>query len=974
MKKGSIEEYLAALQGSVKFGPQVVWLEKIAGRSAGYSEPEKPWAAKLQKVLVGMGLENGLYKHQAEAVNKIRAGANVIVATPTASGKSFIYNLPVFEHLLAHPDKHALYLFPLKALAQDQLQAIEKISSLLPENIRPRAAIYDGDTSAYFRKKLRDYPPQILISNPDMLHLSMLGYHGQWSGFWSGLTHVIIDEVHTYRGVFGSHMAWVLRRLRRICKLYGSDPVFVLSSATVGNPGELAENLLGQPARVLTESGAPQGKRSFVFLDPYDSPAYAASQLLEAALKRGLRTIVYTQSRKITELVSMWTAAKLGDLRDKLTAYRAGFLPEERREIEGKLASGELLGVVSTSALELGIDIGELELCILVGYPGSIMATWQRGGRVGRRQHESAIVLIAQEDALDKHFMRNPADFFRREVEAAVLNPANREIIKKHLVCAAAEAPIGVGDPIVSEPGAAEALEELNANGQLLLGADGKDWFTIRKYPHMEVDLRGSGRAFAIRNSFDNTLLGEIDGLRCLKECHPGAVYLQRGETLVVDTLDLDGHEVKAHAQKVSYFTRPLSQKETEILQILETKEMFNFRVSFGRLRVTEQVSAFQRRSVKGQRLLATEKLDLPPHIFETEGLWIHLPPTLEKEAVRQHIHFMGGIHALEHAAIGVFPLLVLCDRNDVGGLSTPFHHQVLSAAVFIYDGYSGGIGLSREAFAQVAELLEGALRIVESCDCEVGCPSCVHSPKCGSGNRPIDKKAALFLLKGLLTSPPKGNAQFAGKKDRSAILLAIDPGLKQSELPGHFAVFDVETKKSAAEVGGWHRAERMGVSVVVLYDSQIDGYLTFYEDEIDKLVCHLQKVQLVVGFNNKRFDNRVLSAYTRFDLNSLPTFDILEEVKGRLGYRLSLDRLAEHTLGVTKTADGLQALKWYKEGRMDEIVQYCQKDVEITRDLFLFGIENGYLIFQNKAGHKVRCPFGISIVKKTLINKIFKK
>jgi DEAD/DEAH box helicase domain-containing protein len=959
VKKGSIDEYLAALQGSEKFGSQVVWVEKIAGRNAVYADPAEPWPVPLQSALADMGMTNGLYQHQAEAVNTIRSGGNLIVATPTASGKSLIYNLPVFEHLLAHPDQHALYLFPLKALAQDQLQVIEKISLLLPENSRPRSAIYDGDTSAYFRKKLRDFPPHILISNPDMLHLSMLPYHGQWGGFWSGLSYVIIDEVHTYRGVFGSHMAWVLRRLKRISMMYGSTPTFILSSATVGNPENLAENLLGQSARALTLSGAPQGERSFVFLDPYDSPAYTASQLLEAALKRGLRTIVYTQSRKMTELVSMWTSARLGELRGKLAAYRAGFLPEERREIEGKLASGELLGVVSTSALELGIDIGELELCILVGYPGSIMATWQRGGRVGRRQDDSAVILIAQEDALDKHFMRNPSDFFRRGVEAAVLNPANREIMKKHLLCAAAESPIGINEPILTKPDAGKALEELNKQGQLLLGADGKDWFTTRKYPHREVDLRGSGRSFAIRNSFDNTLLGEIDPIRCLKECHPGAVYLQKGATLLVDALDLDGHEVKVHAQKVSYFTRALSQKETEILDIFATKKIRNFKVSFGRLRVTDQVSGFQRRSVKGQRVLSRESLDLPPNVFETEGLWIYIPAALEKEAVRRQIHFMGGIHALEHAAIGVFPLLILCDRNDVGGISTPFHHQAQSAAVFIYDGYSGGIGLSRQVFDQVEELMLETLQTIESCGCDVGCPSCVHSPKCGSGNRPIDKKAALFLLKSLLTSSLPGEEQSSDESDHYPLQPTNHAAdFQPSAIPDHFAVFDVETKHSAADVGGWHRAELMGVSVAVLYDSKTDDYFTFYEDEINKLINHLQQVQLVVGFNNKRFDYRVLSAYTRFDLHDLPTLDILEEVTHRLGYRLSLDRLAEHTLGVTKTADGLQALKWYKEGRMDDIAQYCKKDVEITRDLFLFGLKKGYLIFQNKAGHKVRCPF----------------
>ena len=982
----TVAEYLAALKASERFGPMVVHHQAIPGHPAHYGELATPLPAELSAALAALGIDR-LYRHQTEAIDLIRGGRDVVVATPTASGKSLIYNLPVFSEIMQGEGAKALYLFPLKALAQDQLRAVDNLAEHLPKNLRPRGAICDGDTSAHFRRKLRDNPPDILFTNPDMLHLSMLGYHDRWGALWPQLTHVIIDEVHTYRGIFGSHMAWVLRRLIRLCRHYGSAPRFILSSATVGNPGELAGDLLGREVAVVTAGGAPKGGQHFIFIDPRESAAFTASQLLEAALKRGLRTIVYTQSRKMTELVSVWTAARLDDQRDKLTAYRAGFLPEERREIEAKLSSGELLGVVTTSALELGIDIGELDICILLGYPGTVMATWQRGGRVGRRQRDSLVILVGQEDALDQYFLRHPEDFFRRGVERAVLNPANPVIMKQHLICAAAELPLRPDDELLATPEAQTVLAELRDAGQLLQGAEDGRWFTSRKYPHREVDLRGSGRPFAIRNDLDNSLLGEIDGIRCLKECHPGAVYLHRGRTWVINQLNLEEREVRALEKKVHYFTRPLANKETEILEVRRRLTCvggaggLTFTVGLGRLRVTDTVTGFKRILVKGQRVLGVERLDLPPTVFETEGLWIEIPEVIRLAMEREQMHFMGGIHAVEHGLIGIFPLLVLCDRNDIGGIAYPHHPQLEQAAVFIYDGQPGGVGLCREACDRIGELLAAGLTTITACPCEVGCPSCVHSPKCGSGNRPIDKAAAVRVLTGLLGREGRLAEQrlefaaapapplVAGKALRIEVGGGMPPErsvapevLVAPSRPARFGVFDVETRRSAAEVGGWHKAEKMGISIAILYDSGPDEFFVYRDDELGEMISRFQELDLVVGFNNKRFDNLVLSAYTNFPLASLPTLDILEVVKNRLGYRLSLDHLTEQTLGIKKTADGLKALQWYKEGRLDLIIEYCRKDVEITRDLFLYGLENGYLLFRNKAGCKVRCPveFGV--------------
>lgn len=425
MAQDVIDGYIEALKGYRVLAPHVVAHRALPERSAGYSEPSPPFPDGIRAILEKMGIES-LYSHQVDAIDSIRAGRHTVVATPTASGKTMIYNLPVLEGILNDPQSRALYLFPLKALAQDQLKSLNRMFELLEGRLRPTADIYDGDTTSYRRGKIRNKPPNIVLSNPEMLHLSILPYHAKWAEFLSNLRYVIVDEVHTCRGVMGSHMAWVFRRLLRICSLYGSSPVFIFCSATIRNPRELASNLTGLEVAEVKTNGAPASGKHFLMLNTPEGASQAAIALLHAALHRGLRTIVYTQSRKMTELISLWASSRAGQFSDKISAYRAGFLPEERREIEAKLSSGELLAVVSTSALEMGIDIGELDLCILVGYPGTVMATWQRAGRVGRKGRNSAVVLIGHEDALDQYMMNNPEAFFAMEPETAVINPLIR--------------------------------------------------------------------------------------------------------------------------------------------------------------------------------------------------------------------------------------------------------------------------------------------------------------------------------------------------------------------------------------------------------------------------------------------------------------------------------------------------------------------------------------------------------------------
>jgi DEAD/DEAH box helicase domain-containing protein len=957
VKRTGVAEYLNALKQSEKFGQQVVAHRTDAPQTSDFASCEL--LSPLESLLQNMGI-NALYSHQAVAIKHITAGRHVIISTATASGKSLIYNLPVLQSLLTLPQTKALYLFPLKALAQDQLKALQTLCHHLPENVLPEmnvAAIYDGDTSGYKRKKIREQLPAVLITNPDMLHLSLLPYSDKWAHFFSNLKYIIIDEVHTYRGVFGSHIAWVLRRLNRMCEVYGTQPIYILTSATVGNPEDLAQNLTGQRFVSVNSSGAGNAAKHTLLLNPIDSAAGAATLLLDAAVHRKLRTIIYTQSRKMTELITMWSSRRLKDYQQNIASYRAGFLPEDRRLIEKKLVTGELLAVITTSALELGIDIGTLDICIMVGYPGSIMAARQRAGRVGRKNRESLVILIGHEDALDQYFMRNPDDFFTRPVESVTINPLNTFIASQHLVCAAAEIPLHQEEPMLQAYKLDQQLQELTIAGELLQSADGKSWFAARKYPQRHISIRGSGHPFSIYLSASNKKIGEIDGQRVIKECHKGAIYLHMARSYYVDALDMDEKAVYVSPISPKYFTRVQSTKTTEILEEFSQTQLKGVAVAFGRLRVTEHITGYLKILSGSMKIIGRRPLDLPPQTFETEGYWLLLPPNIKSACEHHQLHFMGGIHAMEHALIGLMPLLVLCDRNDIGGISHPWHDQIEGAAVFVYDGHAGGVGLARQAFSDIKKLVKSTLQAVRSCSCNAGCPSCVHSSKCGSGNRPIDKRACVYILKALLNPWPASSSTIAKNPPLPALKSKTTQPEQAILLPENYCVFDLETKRSAQEVGGWHRAKNMGISVAVLYDNRQQEFLVYEEEQIGELIARLFSFDLVVGFNNKRFDNTVLSAYTRRRLSNLPSFDILELIYNQLDYRLSLDHLAEQTLGKSKQGHGLQALEWYKQGDMEKLTAYCREDVQLTKELFLFGIKQQYLLFQNKAKKKVRLP-----------------
>lgn len=918
-----------------------------------------------------------LYRHQAEAIDLIAAGRNVVAVTPTASGKSLLYNLPVLCDLIADPQGHALYIFPLKALEQDQAAKLRTLIEAAGEDSRITVGVYDGDTPAEVRARIRKSPPQILITNPDMLNYGLMAHHAVWERYLANLKFIVLDELHVYRGVFGSNILHILRRLSRVCRVYGSSPRYIATSATIAGAGSLAEQLTGEPFSLIEASGAPQVGRHFLFFNPAESYLTFALRLLTHSLRAGLKTIVFTKARRTTELLHRWLKEAYPDLAPRVSSYRAGFLPEERRDIERKLIAGEMDGVISTSALELGIDVGGLDVCILVGYPGTIATTWQRAGRVGRGDDPAAICLVAGQDQLDQYFIRFPNDFFARSVEKAIVDPDNEMIARKHILSAAQELPLAEDDRVYGDASARAVIESLEEEGLLLQSASGGQWFSSERRPQRLIDIRSAGNQYSIELAEAKASLGSVSGRSVYAECHPGAIYLHRAEQYEVVSLELEARRVVVKPTDVQYYTTPMFEKETEILEEKALTPLANGWVKLVKLKVTEQLVGYQKRRIHTQELISTHELDFPPIHYNTVGVAIAVPEGASRLSSAEGLHFRGGIHGMEHALLALSPLFALCDRNDLGGYSQAMHPQVAGPAVFLYDGYPGGIGLSARLYEVFGELAAKTLKLIQECPCDLGCPSCIHSPKCGHGNVPLDKRAAILSLEALL-----GLREMPLPVDKpSPIVVApvpvvevvkeapvekriiLPPPPPIAPVPERWpqdqvgVVFDLETQLGADEVGGWGNIRGMKMAFASVYRFPDGEWLDFWEKDISGLIDVLSGANLVIGFNHIRFDYEVLRGYSGFDFGSLKNYDILVELQKRLGHRLKLDQVAEATLGVRKTADGLQSLRWWKQGELAKIGEYCRHDVEVTRDLFFHIIDKGYLLFEKQGIGKVRAP-----------------
>jgi len=708
---------------------------------------------ELSEALLGMGASR-LYAHQLEAYERVRLGENVVVATATASGKSLCYKIPAFQNTLGRASRRALFLYPTKALAQDQLA---KIKAFGLRGVHP--ATYDGDTPHALRADIRRRT-NILLTNPDMLNIGIMPNHEAWADFLRNLEIVAVDEAHVLRGVFGSHVAAVLRRLRRVAMLHGGDPRFVLTSATIANPQELAESLIGLPFSLVDNDGASTGERRVVFRNPPlldKEKGERRSLLTEGALvfanlvSQGVRTIAFAKSRKSAELIYRYAADRLGiDGARRISPYRAGYTPRERREIEGRLFRGDLLGVVSTNALELGVDVGALDAVVCCGYPGSVASIWQQWGRAGRGKDPALAVYIAGRDSLDQFLIENPLRVLGRRVEAARVTMENPYILGPHLLAAAHEAPLDADDEAFFGP-AYRSVAKTMMEARLLASSGGRLVYVGGDNPARNISLRSASSETVLIADSDGELIGTAEATRAPSELHPGATYLHRGNAYEVESLDFRLHRAVAHRVPNRYYTKPRVETDVEILEEIEAQDLANGAVlHWGRVRTTDSVTYFKKVRVADDKEVGVYPLDLPDVTLETQAFWVTLPP-LPKEAKSSFESFGGALHAGEHGMIGLLPLFAMCDRADIGGLSTPVHRQSRLPTVFVYDGYPGGVGISRRGFDAFESLARDTLGVITRCPCKKGCPACIQSPKCGNWNEPLSKDGAVNLFRFLL-------------------------------------------------------------------------------------------------------------------------------------------------------------------------------------------------------------------------------
>ncbi len=761
MANKAIEEFLRAVQADSRYAGQLVHTARHPGRRAAYGELSVPLAPAVAQILEDLG-RSRLYKHQVQALEAVfgppeagGVGQNVVIAAGTAAGKTLCYVVPVAQALAENRQARALLLYPTKALAQDQLNKLEDFGA----GEVFLADTYDGDTPPQRRREIRRNT-QVVLTNPDMLHVAMLPHHARWDEFFSQLRYVVVDEVHVYRGVFGSQMANVLRRLRRICDHYGAKPQFICSSATIGNPGELCETLVGQPFTVIEEDTAPRGGRQWAFWNPplvdaklgrRRSPNREAADLIAKLVRAGVRTLAFTLSRMQTEMVLRYTRERLSDspsLQERVAPYRGGYLPEERRLIERRLFSGELLAVVATSALELGVDIGGLDAVISIGYPGDLASLRQQAGRAGRARQESLAMLLASAGGVDQYLMEHPEYVLEAGHDRARCAPENRFILGGHLLCAAYELPLEKDDARYFGTEMEDILGVLTSH-RLLDRRRRWYWADPERYPAAELGLRGgAGPGLEIILDAPHRLIGTVDESSAMWLVHPGAVYLHQGETYVVKSLDLEGKRAVVSRQDVKYFTRAVSLSEIHIAEQFQERPLpQGAKVHLGEVTVESQIVGYRKLDSSRGAEQEIVPLELPVNVFETVGLWLTMGEELG-QLPDQGYDILGSLHALEHAMIGLMPLLVMCDPHDVGGVSTQLHPDTGEATICIYDGYPGGVGLSEEAYDKAEALLEATAERIENCPCAQGCPACVQSPSCGDNNEPLDKAGAVRLAR----------------------------------------------------------------------------------------------------------------------------------------------------------------------------------------------------------------------------------
>jgi DEAD/DEAH box helicase domain-containing protein len=747
VSRSGVTSPLEALLGD----PEVAYHAVEEGRAAAVEPLPAGLHAAVVDALGRVGI-GALYRHQALAWEAAVRGEDVIVTTATASGKSLAFTLPVLDTAARDPHARALFVYPTKALAQDQTRALAAYR--LP-GLRP--AVYGGDTEPAERRRIRAEATAI-VTNPDMLHVGVLPRHDLWGDVLHNLRHVVVDEAHVYRGVFGAHVANVVRRLLRLARAYGAEPRLLLASATIANPGPLAEALTGRPATVVDVDGGPRAEREIVLWNPElldaelgerVSALADASRILAALVREGARTICFAKSRKAAELVHRFTVERVdAATAARLAPYRAGYTASQRREIERRLVDGDLLGVTATDALELGIDIGHLDCAISVGFPGTVASLRQQWGRAGRRGRGLA-VLVASEDALDQFFVRDPAALLGRRVEAAVLDHANPRVLDPHLLAAAYEGPITDAD---RDTLGVEAVARARELPELRATPAGLVW-TGRDRPAARLSLRsGDTEAYAVVDAVDGDVLGHVERERAYRTVHEGASYLHLGEQYHVEMLDHTARVALVRRLSADWYTQPRAESDTWVADELRVAQVCGVELRFGLISVTERVVGYERKAIADGSTIERVPLDLPETTFDTEAVWFCPGDGLLEEIDGMPV-LLDALHAAEHALIALLPLRAMCDRWDLGGLSTNVHPQTGLPTVFVYDGHAGGAGLAERGFESFADWVADTARLVDGCGCRSGCPSCVQSPKCGNLNEHLDKRAAATLLSRMAAS-----------------------------------------------------------------------------------------------------------------------------------------------------------------------------------------------------------------------------
>jgi DEAD/DEAH box helicase domain-containing protein len=764
----SIEDLLLGIKSSGSYDNQIVHVEEIPSRQPEHASIElKPL---INYALDQIGIKQ-LYSHQAEAIMHVRSGKNIVLVTSTASGKSLSYIIPIFETVMADPKATALYIAPLNALVNDQLKSFIEFRDEM--GIDAEISKYVGTMSDDEKREVRYGNSQIILTNPEMVHRSFLPWKHLWKRFLSNLKFIVVDESHYYRGVVGSNMANLLRRLNRICTYYGAHSQYICCSATIGNPGAHTDALIGRSVTVIDKDGSSRGPQKFVFWNPSfhvneqgfnvrRSTFYESLSLFNRFVQYGLQTIAFTRARQTVE--RMYVASRSGlrekGLAEKISPYRGGYFGKEREEIEKKLTDGNLRGVISTNALELGIDIGGLDACIIDGYPGTIMNTRQQAGRAGRGNQESIVTLVASSNALDQYYMRYPREFFGKNCEEAVLNFLNPYIQRGHVLCAAKEIPLTGEDEKYFGSGLKRTVELLEGEG-LLTGGDSKS--AVDSNPHSQVSIRGIDKEaysiFAFNAGSRIRIEKDLEKALAFKEAFEGAIYLHKGVPYQVRKLDHVNKEVHVEETNAEYYTKALVNSEIFIIEKRTQKDLSSCkdaRIGLGAVEVVEEITSFKKIKNFSETIIGEVSIDIPKLSLETVALWIELPTRFTDFVEMNNRDFAGGIHAIEHAIIAMYPLRLLADRNDVGGVSTPSHSDLDGkAGIFVYDGHRGGVGYAERGYEIIADILEVSLKAIEGCPCNDGCPSCIQSPKCGNHNEPLDKHAAIMILHELLGKSP---------------------------------------------------------------------------------------------------------------------------------------------------------------------------------------------------------------------------